>query len=309
MVKWMNEALQRFQVTTSKDLPSATSSQVSADGQSLSDLRCGATIDLFGQVVAHANHSAAQESKKATAMSATYGRIGQGSSESVALQSYLESRLREQLPLAGGMMYPQIWKRKVTPARRQYCQLAVSASPINGIDYGLWPTATAGDATRHPSIDNTAKNITLNHAALWATPNTMDGMGDRAPTAMDAMFKGARKGRTAPSNLREQVNPSMWPTPNAGDDRDRGRWENPSIQRRVAMGKQINLSMIAQGCDGLNAQTGKQGQLNPAFVCWLMGYSTAHLSSMLLAMQSFPKSRRSSSKQVKDMGEQHDAAN
>lgn len=38
-----------------------------------------------------------------------------------------------------------------------------------------------------------------------------------------------------------------WPTPQASDDRDRGRWENPCIQRRLAMGKQVNLSMLAQG--------------------------------------------------------------
>jgi len=55
-----------------------------------------------------------------------------------------------------------------------------------------------------------------------------------------------------------------------------------------------------QGCSGLNAQTEKPGQLNPEFVCWLMGYSTAHHCSMLSAMQLFRKSRQSSSKQRED---------
>ena len=40
---------------------------------------------------------------------------------------------------------------------------------------------------------------------------------------------------------------SPWPTPCSSDDRDRGRWENPAIQRRVELGKQIMLSMLAQG--------------------------------------------------------------
>ena len=81
------------------------------------------------------------------------------------------------------------------------------------------------------------------------------------------------------------------------DSRDRGRWENPCIQRRVKMGKQINLSMLDQGisasnaanigkiaiaeappqsaqksiASGLDAQTGNSGRLNPQFQCWLMG--------------------------------------
>ena len=39
----------------------------------------------------------------------------------------------------------------------------------------------------------------------------------------------------------------MWPTPCASDNRDRGRWEDPAIQRRVELGKQVMLSMLAQG--------------------------------------------------------------
>lgn len=258
----------------SGDTINTTSSQELEGGASPCELQDGTTLDLFGQVVAPASRLAAQESKKATAMSATYGRIGLGSSASIALQSSLESKLRERLPSAGGMKWPQIWKRKTTPSLRRYCQLAVSGKRTNGTDCGLWPTATAGDANRHPSIENTAKNITLNHAALWPTAQARDWKGPQGRS-----YKGEAQDLPGAAML------AMWPTPNAGDDRDRGRWKNPSIQRRVTMGKQINLSMIAQGSDGLTAQTGKQGQLNPAFVCWLMGYSTAHLSSMLSAMQ------------------------
>jgi len=53
---------------------------------------------------------------------------------------------------------------------------------------------------------------------LWATPNTMDHLATRSPEAMERIAAGARKGRTRPSNLREQVDESamrMWPTPKA----------------------------------------------------------------------------------------------
>jgi len=36
-----------------------------------------------------------------------------------------------------------------------------------------------------------------------------------------------------------------WPTPAASDNRDRGGWDDPAIQRRARIGKSIELSMIA----------------------------------------------------------------
>ena len=54
-----------------------------------------------------------------------------------------------------------------------------------------------------------------------------------------------------------------FPTPQASDNRDRGNMSNPSIQRRVAMGKQI---MLSQSVDQ------NSGQLNPPWVEKLMGW-------------------------------------
>lgn len=51
---------------------------------------------------------------------------------------------------------------------------------------------------------------------LWATPNTLDHLPPRSEEATKKMQTGHRKGRTRPSNLREQVDPatmSMYPTP------------------------------------------------------------------------------------------------
>jgi len=237
----------------SRDTNNAISSQESAGGALRSDLLGGQTIDLFGQEVPHANHSAAQENKKAKPMRDIYSQSGLTSSASVALQKSLESKLQARLPMGGLTMFIKGWKRKATPLGRQYCQLAVSVSRTKGTDSGL-----------------------------WATPNTMDGMGDRSLEAMNRQFQTTRKGRTAPANLREQVNPAMWPTPQARD------WKG--AQGRAYKGQAHDLP-------SLSAQTGSKGQLNPQFVCWLMGYSTAHLSSMLSAMQSYRKSRQNLSKQ------------
>ena len=55
----------------------------------------------------------------------------------------------------------------------------------------------------------------------------------------------------------------MWPTPQASDNRDRGNMSNPSVQRRVAIGKQISLSQSVHPTSG---------QLNPTWTEWLMGW-------------------------------------
>ncbi len=57
----------------------------------------------------------------------------------------------------------------------------------------------------------------------------------------------------------------LWPTPNASDCRDRGNMSNPAVQRRMAKGKQLGLSMVVSE---------KSGQLNPTWVEWLMGFPT-----------------------------------
>ena len=99
-------------------------------------------------------------------------------------------------------------------------------------------------------------------SGLWATPRTSDGTG--GPRKLDE--KGRRISQSNPklvfgANLADQVR--MWPTPNAGDDRDRGNLSMPSIQRRQRLGKQLNLSMVVSE---------KSGALNPEWVEWLMGF-------------------------------------
>jgi DNA (cytosine-5)-methyltransferase 1 len=64
-------------------------------------------------------------------------------------------------------------------------------------------------------------------------------------------------------NLETVVARTMWPTPNASDNRDRGHKGMPAIKRRMEKGKQLNLSMVVSETSG---------SLNPQWVEWLMGY-------------------------------------
>ena len=62
-----------------------------------------------------------------------------------------------------------------------------------------------------------ARHIRESGSTSWATPNTLDHMGQRSTEALARQFATSRKGRTAPANLREQIIPANWPTATTRD--------------------------------------------------------------------------------------------
>jgi DNA (cytosine-5)-methyltransferase 1 len=112
---------------------------------------------------------------------------------------------------------------------------------------------------------------------MWLTPSATN-ISERSEEALEKREKMRNEsGRKTvpPGSLAEQVKygypitdmrqEKMWPTPNASDNRDRGNLSDPAIQRRIALGKQVNLSMAVK-------DEPKKGTLNPEWVEWLMGY-------------------------------------
>ena len=84
-----------------------------------------------------------------------------------------------------------------------------SGTMRNGTVYPLPPLAHLTDATESGS---------------WPTPTTMDGLAPKTPKAIVREMTEVRPGRTAPSNLRDQVTwgrtfdevrQKLWPTPTA----------------------------------------------------------------------------------------------
>lgn len=299
---------------TSENIHNAISSPESGCGQSPSNSLDGRYRDLFGQEVAPAKTTAQREREKAQAVTGTYGQIGLTSSASAALQKYLVSKLQARLPLVGPMQCKMIWKKRRTPSHRWYYQLAASGLSTREGDYGLWrsPLSSDGEKSGHGNLPHQAKET-----ALWATPNTMDGIGLRSQEAKEKMFQSQRKNRTAPSNLREQVVPTMWSTPSATDGKRGGfqtekmtgvsltqtvnsaMWPTPRAQfsRGTWEGRDPKKGKDLQTLVSLTVQTENKGQLNPEFACWLMGIPIEFLSSMQSAMASFRKSPRNLSKQ------------
>ena len=98
----------------------------------------------------------------------------------------------------------------------------------------------------------------------WRTPDTGSG---GTPKALLEGKTHRESGNAIQVRLGDQVR--MWPTPNASDNRDRGCMEDPSVQRRIKIGKQIGLSTAVK-------ETRQAGTLNPTWVEWLMGFPLGH---------------------------------
>ena len=103
----------------------------------------------------------------------------------------------------------------------------------------------------------------LDFNEMLPTPNCMDTLPPKEGAAMERIANGARKGRTAPSNLREYVNPKSWeayqmiPTPQARD------WKG-------CEGRRGDIPSYVQDTMGMG--DGKPSQLNPRFVAEMMGF-------------------------------------
>jgi len=119
------------------------------------------------------------------------------------------------------------------------------------------------------------------------TPNTLDSIPPKSQQALDREANGARKGRSRPNNLRDQVaveeGTRLWPTPTAtersGINPNTGQgaglsatakaWPTPTANEDAAgtpngkMQKMLGNHPDIRG-DGV-------GTLNPDWVAWLMG--------------------------------------
>jgi len=153
---------------------------------------------------------------------------------------------------------------------------------IRGTEYGLsekLPTPKSGDHVSRPTSKSWKAKGAINYSlsnpeiqAKWPTPATK-GYGHAAEGMVGNLIQKIEQGVITKLEAEQMLslpkleNHRTWkkkfPTPQASDNRDRGNISNPSIQRRVAIGKQI---MLSQSVDPTS------GQLNPTWVEWLMGW-------------------------------------
>jgi hypothetical protein len=165
----------------------------------------------------------------------------------------------------------------------------IPALPICASESGLWPTPTVCGNNNQPGASKTAGWGLSSAAKQWTTPSASDARrGGTITAAMSGSSLaqqvntpafwptptaslGTKGGRVTPrkgregGTLIEAVSARTWPTPNASDAT---KWSNQTLVDRVLKGQQVRLNTA------VSPEGGKGGQLNPAWVEWLMGWPT-----------------------------------
>jgi len=159
---------------------------------------------------------------------------------------------------------------------------------IRGTEYGLlenkWPTPCL------PGNGGTNGKAKMKKMLMekWPTPATK-GYGYAAEGMVGNLIGKIEQGVITKLEAEQMLslphleNHRTWkkkfPTPQASDNRDRGNMSNPSIQRRVAIGKQVMLSQSVHPTSGA---------LNPTWVEWLMGWPLGWTDLKPLEMDKSP---------------------
>lgn len=294
-----------FNPPTLPDTGNATSSPASAAGPLQPDLLGGPTIANFGPDPRRASRSPLPAREKPRLTIGTCGPTFSGSPVPDGPLSSWESRLRRRLARTGSTECSLIWKASATPAGRPLSRLVPSTRPTGATVSGLWPTPMAHEARlgyqrrrgdskgSQESLTTVVVNVSARLddpriAGLWPTPTA--SLADKGVRSTEGAIREAARSHGPDLAAVSQAAMALYPTPRASANENRTTKIPPSqLDGRHG----LYLSSVAIGMEpaGSSATTENSGALNPAFVCWLMGFPRELDACAPTAMPSSRKSQ------------------
>lgn len=284
---------------TLKDIHSAIGLQGLASGPSLFVEQDGQMSFLYGPAVARASLSARQAKELGLMTSGTSGQRSIGSSQSVALQSSLENRLRARTQTLGSTLYKLTWKPWITPSGLSRSRLRASVPRTSETGCIGWPTPTTRDWKDGASYQADIPINALLGRTVWLA-------GWPTPTANSSTGAG-HQGRDGGLNIQTAVTLAGWPTPTSsmvtlGDMVQAMTAGNSQARTSYQEANQkffgpVRLTVTGETLTGSAAGMESIAQLSPAHSRWLQGLPAEWDASAPTAMPSTRKQRKSSSKQ------------
>ena len=194
--------------------------------------------------------------------------------------------MRRRLARTGSTECSLTWKESATPAGRPLSRLVPSTRPTGATACGLWPTPMAhearlgyqrrrGDAKgSQESLTTVVVNVSAplddpRIAGLWPTPTA--SLADKGVRSTEGAIRETARSHGPDLAAVSQAAIALYPTPRASANENRTTKIPPSqLDGRHG----LYLSSVAIGMEpaGSSATTENSGALNPAFVCWLMGF-------------------------------------
>ncbi len=162
------------------------------------------------------------------------------------------------------------------------------------IALAMWatPTSLAPAKNGNNEAGNSAGLVAIRAhamAAMWPTPTA--SLADKGVRSTEGAIREAARNQGPDLAAVTQAAVALYPTPRASANENRTTKIPPSqLDGRHG----LYLSSVAIGMEpaGSSATTENSGALNPAFVCWLMGFPAAWDACAPMAMPSSRKSRR-----------------